>query len=50
MVVDYRNLERLVGCEKISVRKGEFEMEGFQRIYDTLGCPATPEGYEWPEK
>jgi len=46
MAVGYRNLEKLVGGEKVPVPKGEADIEGWERVYKALGRPETPEDYK----
>jgi hypothetical protein len=46
MAVGYRNLEKLVGGEKVPLPKGETDTEGWDRVYKALGRPATPEDYK----
>lgn len=45
MVQGYRNLEKLIGGEKVPLPKGETDVEGWERVYKALGRPATPEEY-----
>ena len=44
----YRNLEKLLGGEKIPMPKGEQDVEGWNRMYKAIGRPETPEGYKLP--
>lgn len=52
LAVGYRNLEKLVGHEKVPLPKGNDDAEGWARVYDALGRPkeageyklAVPEG------
>ena len=46
MVQGYRNLEKLIGGEKVPLPKGEADTEGWERVYKALGRPATPEEYQ----
>lgn len=41
----YRNLEKLIGSEKVPMPKGDDDAEGWNRVYDALGRPKTAEGY-----
>lgn len=42
----YRNLEKLLGGEKIPMPKGETDAEGWARVYDALGRPKSAEDYK----
>jgi len=44
----YRNLEKLVGQEKIPMPKGDDDAEGWSRVFDSLGRPKTAEDYKLP--
>jgi hypothetical protein len=44
----YRNLEKLVGSEKLPMPKGAEDKEGWARVYDSLGRPKTAEEYKLP--
>lgn len=44
----YRSLEKLLGGEKIPMPKGAEDQEGWARVYDSLGRPATAEDYKLP--
>lgn len=44
----YKNLEKLIGSEKIPMPKGEDDAEGWNRLYDSLGRPKTAEEYKLP--
>jgi hypothetical protein len=44
----YRNLEKLVGQDKIPMPKGAEDKEGWARVYDSLGRPKTAEEYKLP--
>jgi len=50
MAVGYRNLEKLIGGEKVPLPKGEADAEGWERVYKALGRPATPEDYALADK
>jgi hypothetical protein len=41
----YRNLEKLLGGEKIPMPKGAEDKEGWARVYDSLGRPKTADEY-----
>jgi len=44
----YRNLEKLVGVDKLPMPKGDDDAEGWNRVYDRLGRPATAQDYKLP--
>lgn len=44
----YRNLEKLLGGEKIPMPKGAEDKEGWNRVYDALGRPKTADDYKLP--
>lgn len=44
----YRNLEKLLGGEKIPMPKGDDDAEGWARVYDSLGRPKTADDYKLP--
>ena len=44
----YKNLEKLVGSEKIPMPKGDDDVEGWNRVYDSLGRPKSAEEYKLP--
>lgn len=44
----YRNLEKLVGSEKVPLPKGAEDKEGWNRVYDALGRPKSAEEYKLP--
>lgn len=44
----YRNLEKLVGSEKVPLPKGAEDKEGWSRVYDALGRPKSAEEYKLP--
>ena len=46
MAAGYRNLEKLVGGEKVPLPKGDADAEGWERVYKALGRPARPEDYQ----
>jgi hypothetical protein len=46
MAAGYRNLEKLVGGEKVPLPKGDTDTEGWERVYKALGRPAKPEEYK----
>lgn len=41
----YRNLEKLLGGEKVPLPKGAEDKEGWSRVYDALGRPKTADEY-----
>ncbi len=45
VVQGYRNLEKLVGNEKVPLPKGEHDNEGWDRVFTALGRPSTPDAY-----
>jgi len=49
MAQGYRNLEKLVGGEKLPLPKGDTDNEGWDRVYKALGRPAKPEDYQLPD-
>jgi len=49
IVQGYRNLEKLVGNEKVPLPKGEQDVEGWERVFTALGRPSTPDAYKLPE-
>ena len=49
MAQGYRNLEKLVGGEKLPLPKGDTDNEGWERVYKALGRPAKPEDYQLPD-
>jgi len=49
MAQGYRNLEKLVGGEKLPLPKGDTDSEGWERVYKALGRPAKPEDYQLPD-
>lgn len=44
----YRNLEKLVGVDKLPMPKDDADAEGWQRVYDRLGRPSSAEDYKLP--
>ena len=46
IVQGYRNLEKLVGNEKVPLPKGEQDAEGWERVFTALGRPTTPDAYK----
>ena len=44
----YRNLEKLVGSEKVPLPKGADDKDGWNRVYDALGRPKSAEEYKLP--
>ena len=44
----YRNLEKLIGSEKVPLPKSAEDLEGWNRVYDSLGRPKTAEDYKLP--
>lgn len=46
LAVGYRNLEKLVGHDKIPMPKGEDDAEGWSRLYDAAGRPKSAEEYK----
>lgn len=44
----YRNLEKLLGGEKLPMPKGEDDAEGWARVYDKLGRPQAADAYKIP--
>lgn len=42
----YRNLEKLLGGEKIPMPKGDADAEGWARVYDALGRPKSADEYK----
>lgn len=45
LAVGYQNLEKLLGGEKIPMPKGADDVEGWNRVYEALGRPNTPDDY-----
>lgn len=48
LLTGYKNLEKLVGSEKIPMPKGDDDKEGWDRVHTALGRPAKPEDYKLP--
>jgi hypothetical protein len=46
MLGSYRNLEKLVGSEKLPLPKDEGDRDGYDRIFKALGRPDGPDGYD----
>lgn len=46
LAVGYRNLEKLVGHEKVPLPKGTDDAEGWARVYDALGRPKAAGDYK----
>jgi hypothetical protein len=44
----YKNLEKLLGSEKIPMPKGAEDKEGWDRVYDAIGRPKTADEYKLP--
>lgn len=44
----YRNLEKLLGGEKLPMPKGDTDAEGWTRVYDALGRPKSADDYKLP--
>lgn len=44
-----RNLEKLLGREKLPLPKDEADADGWNRVYDALGRPENPDGYKLGE-
>lgn len=44
----YKNLEKLLGGEKLPMPKGADDKEGWARVYDAMGRPKTAEEYKLP--
>lgn len=45
LAVGYQNLEKLLGSEKIPMPKGADDADGWNRVYQALGRPNTPDEY-----
>jgi hypothetical protein len=48
LAVGYKNLEKLLGGEKLPMPKGADDKEGWARVYDAMGRPKTAEEYKLP--
>lgn len=48
LAVGYRNLEKLLGSEKVPLPKGAEDKEGWSRVYDALGRPKAADDYKLP--
>lgn len=46
LAVGYKNLEKLLGAEKMPMPKGADDAEGWNRVYDALGRPKSAEEYK----
>ena len=46
LAVGYKNLEKLLGAEKIPMPKGADDAEGWTRVYDALGRPKNADEYK----
>jgi hypothetical protein len=44
----YRHLERLVGSERLAVPRDDGDRANWERLWNRLGRPETPEGYRLP--
>ena len=48
LATGYKNLEKLLGGEKLPMPKGADDAEGWGRVYDALGRPKSAEEYKLP--
>lgn len=48
LATGYKNLEKLLGSEKLPMPKGAEDKEGWGRVYDALGRPKTADEYGLP--
>lgn len=48
LATGYKNLEKLLGGEKLPLPKGEDDAEGWSRVFDALGRPKTADDYKLP--
>lgn len=48
LAVGYKNLEKLLGGEKLPMPKGAEDKEGWGRVYDALGRPKAADDYKLP--
>lgn len=48
LAVGYKNLEKLLGSEKLPMPKGADDAEGWSRVYDALGRPKEAGEYKLP--
>ena len=48
LATGYKNLEKLLGGEKLPLPKGADDKDGWSRVYDALGRPKTAEDYKLP--
>jgi hypothetical protein len=46
LAVGYKNLEKLLGAEKMPMPKGADDAEGWNRVYDALGRPKSADDYK----
>jgi hypothetical protein len=49
IVQGYRNLEKLIGNEKVPMPKDEQDAEGWERVFTARGRPSTPDAYKMPD-
>lgn len=45
-IESHRNLEKLLGSDKIALPTGDDDKEGWDRLYNAIGRPTSPEGYK----
>ncbi len=48
LATGYKNLEKLLGGEKLPLPKGADDKDGWARVYDALGRPKSAEEYKLP--
>lgn len=48
LAVGYRNLEKLVGQDKLVLPKDDTDAQGWERVYDSLGRPKAASEYKLP--
>lgn len=48
LATGYKNLEKLLGGEKLPLPKGAEDADGWNRVYDALGRPKSAEEYKLP--
>ena len=46
MLGSYRNLEKLLGSEKLPLPRDDNDRDGYERAYKALGRPDSPDGYK----
>lgn len=46
LATGYKNLEKLLGGEKVPLPKGADDADGWSRVYDSLGRPKTADDYK----